>query len=228
MSSTNNNNINNTLHSNINTKDELDFDYERDKNKKNEFDPIKQPKDGKIAEAVVWSTSVLNKAVDGINKGLPLKANPFIGKNTKLLKPDLVYQRTPEEVEDYIKCMNEPLYFASKCFIKTPTGMKPCVLRDYQERYIMHLVNHRFSLLKSCRQAGKSFFPLSKLTISIPFKLFYDKNLVKGFKKYNFYTDKDNNYIFENLPMFELQNLFDNSFIWKIKYRLYKLLNKLI
>lgn len=227
MSATNNN-INNTLHSNINTKDELDFDYERDKNKKNEFDPIKQPKDGKIAEAVVWSTSVLERAVDGINKGLPLKANPFIGKNTQLLKPDLVYQRTPEEVEDYIKCMNEPLYFASKCFIKTPTGMKPCVLRDYQERYIMHLVNHRFSLLKSCRQAGKSFFSLSKLTISIPFKLFYDKNLVKRFKKYKFYIDKDNNYIIENLPMFELQNLFDNSFIWKIKYRLYKLLNKLI
>ena len=221
-------NNNNQLHSNINTKDEIDFDYNRDKNKKTEFDPIKVPKDGKLAEAIIWSTSVLEKAVDGINKGLPLKANPFIGKNTQLLKPDLVYQRTPEEVEDYIKCMNEPLYFASKCYIKTPTGMKPCVLRDYQERYIMHLVNHRFSLLKSCRQAGKSIFPLSKLTISIPFKLFFNKNLVKRFKKYHFNIDKDNNYIIENLPMFELQNLFDNSFIWKIKYRLYKLLNKLI
>lgn len=221
-------NNNNQLHSNINTKDEIDFDYNRDKNKKTEFDPIKVPKDGKLAEAIIWSTSVLEKAVDGINKGLPLKANPFIGKNTQLLKPDLVYQRTPEEVEDYIKCMNEPLYFASKCYIKTPTGMKPCVLRDYQERYIMHLVNHRFSLLKSCRQAGKSFFSLSKLTISIHSKLFYDKNLDTRFKKYHFNIDKDNNYIIENLPMFELQNLFDDSFIWKIKYILYKLLNKLI
>ena len=140
----------------VNEKDELDFDYDRDKNKKIEFDPIKVPKDGKLAEAIIWSTSVLNKAVDGINKGLPLKANPFIGKNTQLLKPDLVYQRTPEEVEDYIKCMKEPLYFASKCFIKTPTGMKPCVLRDYQERYIMHLVNNRFSILRAARQCGKS------------------------------------------------------------------------
>lgn len=210
-----------------NNEDELDFDYNRDKNKKVEFDPIKVPKDGKLAEAIVWSTNVLEKAVDGINKGLPLKANPFIGKNTQLLKPDLVFQRTPEEVADYIKCMNEPLYFASKCYIKTPTGMKACVLRDYQERYIMHLVNNRFSLLRAARQCGKSFFGLGKLTISIPFKLFYDKNLVKRFKKYYFYID-NNNYIFENLPMFELQNLFDNSFIWKIKYRLYKLLNKLI
>lgn len=221
-------NKDNSLHTNINTNDELDFDYNRDKNKKAEFDPIKVPKDGKLAEAIVWSTNVLEKAVDGINKGLPLKANPFIGKNTQLLKPDLVFQRTPEEVADYIKCMNEPLYFATKCYIKTPTGMKACVLRDYQERYIMHLVNNRFSLLKSCRQAGKSFFSLSKLTISIPFKLFYDKNLVKRFRKYYFYIDNNNNYIFKNLPMFELQNLFDNSFIWKIKYRLYKLLNKLI
>lgn len=221
-------NKDNSLHTNINTNDELDFDYNRDKNKKAEFDPIKVPKDGKLAEAIVWSTNVLEKAVDGINKGLPLKANPFIGKNTQLLKPDLVFQRTPEEVADYIKCMNEPLYFATKCYIKTPTGMKACVLRDYQERYIMHLVNNRFSLLRAARQCGKCLFLLSKLTISIHSKLFYDKNLVKRFRKYYFYIDEDNNYIFKNLPMFELQNLFDNSFIWKIKYRLYKLLNKLI
>lgn len=220
--------INKDIHTNINTNDELDFDYNRDKNKKVEFDPIKVPKDGKLAEAIIWSTNVLEKAVDGINKGLPLKANPFIGKNTQLLKPDLVFQRTPEEVADYIKCMNEPLYFATKCYIKTPTGMKACVLRDYQERYIMHLVNNRFSLLRAARQCGKCLFLLSKLTISISSKLFYDKNLDTVFKKYHFYIDKDNNYIIENLPMFELQNLFDNSFIWKIKYRLYKLLNKLI
>lgn len=213
-----------------NQKDELDFDYNRDKNKKDEFDPIKLPKDGKQAEAIVWSTSVLNKAVDGINKGLPLKANPFIGKNTQLLKPDLVYQRTPEEVEDYIKCMNEPLYFASKCFIKTPTGMKPCVLRDYQERYIMHLVNNRFSILKSCRQAGKCFFPISKITITInKHNILNKKKLDTVLKKYNFYIDKKcNSYIIKDIPLYEVQNLFEGSCIWKLKYNIYKIINYLI
>ena len=45
---------------------------------------------------------------------LPLKANPFIGKNAKLLKSELVYKRTEEEIDDYIKCKEDPIYFASK------------------------------------------------------------------------------------------------------------------
>lgn len=218
---------------NISNNEELDFDYERDKNKKNEFDPIKLPKDGKLAEAIVWSTSVLNKAVDGINKGLPLKANPFIGKNTQLLKPDLVFQRTPEEVEDYIRCMKEPLYFASKCFIKTPTGMKPCVLRDYQERYIMHLVNNRFSILRAARQCGKCLIinTLGSFILTKGLSENIDKHIIELQKHYNYNVLKESNdnndqILFKDIPFFEIQNLFEHSLIWKLKYKLYKLLNK--
>ncbi len=121
-----------------------------------EYDPIKVPKDGKEAERVVWSTKSINIAVDAISKGLPLKANPFIGKNTKLLKPDLVYKRTPEELEDYMKCMQDPVYFASKCYLMTPEGLQPCKLRDYQVDYLRHLQKNRFSVFLSCRQSGKS------------------------------------------------------------------------
>lgn len=121
-----------------------------------EYNPIKQPKDGVEAEKVIWSTKSLTIAVDAIKKGLPLKANPFIGKNTNLLKPDLVFKRTAEEMADYIHCMQDPLYFATKCSIMTPEGLKPCILRDYQEDYLRHLQNHRFSILLACRQAGKS------------------------------------------------------------------------
>ena len=139
------------------TSDNTNCDFQRDEAGKHDaFDPIKLPKDGKQAERVIWSTAVLNAAVAGINKGLPLKANPFIGKDTQLLKPDLVYKRTEEEISDYVKCMNDPIHFASKCFIKTPTGMQQCKLRDYQVDYINHLKNNRFSILLSCRQAGKS------------------------------------------------------------------------
>lgn len=126
------------------------------KQSRTEFDPIKVAPGGKMAEQVIWSTRSLNAAIDGINKGLQLKANPFIGKDTQLMKPNLVYKRTKEEVEDYKKCMFDPIYFASKCYIKTPTGLKPCTLRDYQIKYINHLVENRFSILRACRQAGKS------------------------------------------------------------------------
>ena len=132
-----------------------------------EFDPVKRDKGGKEAEAVVWSCAVLEKAVDAMKKGLPLKANPFIGKNTKLLKPDLVFKRTPEEIEDYIHCMEDPLFFATKCFLMTPTGLQPVVLRDYQEEYIEHLKQNRFSLFLSCRQSGKTLTFFNTITTRI-------------------------------------------------------------
>jgi len=120
------------------------------------FNPIKDLKGNEQAQQVIWSTKSLNIAVDAIKKGLPLKVNPFIGNNTKLLKPELVFNRTEEEVEDYVKCMNDVIYFASKCFIMTPEGLQPCHLRDYQIDYLRHLENNRFSIFLACRQAGKS------------------------------------------------------------------------
>ena len=121
-----------------------------------EYNPVKEIKGGVEASKVVWSTKSLNAAVDALTKGLPLKANPFCGTNTKLLKPDLVYKRTEEEVEDYIKCMQDPLYFAEKCFLMTPKGLQPVKMRDYQKEYLTNLKENRFNILLACRQAGKS------------------------------------------------------------------------
>ena len=59
-------------------------------------------------------------------------------------------------MEDYIKCMQDPVYFASKCHLMTPQGLQPCILRDYQIDYLRHLQQHRFSIFLSCRQSGKS------------------------------------------------------------------------
>lgn len=212
--------------------DNVNYDFERDDNsknsKRNTFDPIKLPKDGKQAERVIWSTDVLNAAVDGINKGLPLKANPFIGKDTQLLKPDLVYKRTEEEINDYIKCMNDPIHFASKCFIKTPTGMQQCKLRDYQVDYINHLKDNRFSILLSCRQAGKCFLCTEKCDFSFPKSLIFSEfntikihPLIKLLKSFDSYIE-DNNVIIKDVPLYELQNLFNESCIWKLKYHIYK------
>lgn len=121
-----------------------------------EYDPVKEVKGGAEAAKVVWSTKSLLLAVDALNKGLPLKANPFIGSRTGLLKPDLVYKRTQEEMEDIVKCVKDPVYFAEKCFLMTPEGLQAVKLRDYQVDYLHHLQNNRFSIFLSCRQSGKS------------------------------------------------------------------------
>lgn len=121
-----------------------------------EYNPIKEQTGNKKAQAVVWTTKSLEIAVEGMNKGLELKVNPFCGKNTKLLKPDLVYKRTEEEVEDYLHCMQDPCYFATKLEIMTPEGLQRVKLRDYQNEYLQHLQKHRFSIWLAVRQVGKS------------------------------------------------------------------------
>lgn len=121
-----------------------------------EYNPVKETVGGKEAEKVIWSTKSLNIAVDAIKKGLPLKSNPFLGKNTNLLKPNLVFKHTKEEIDDYIKCKYDIIYFASKCYLMTTEGLQPCILRDYQEGYLKHLSAHNYSMFLSCRQSGKS------------------------------------------------------------------------
>ena len=127
------------------------------KNQEVEFNPVKETVGGKQAEKVIWSTNVINIALKAIEEGKPLKASPFYMKNTKLLKPELVYKRTKEEIDDYIKCKQDPVYFASKCYLMSAEGgLMQCKLRDYQIAYLRHLQKNNFSIFLSCRQSGKS------------------------------------------------------------------------
>ena len=133
-----------------------------------EYNPVKEIKGGVEASKVVWSTKSLNAAVDALKKGLPLKANPFCGTNTMLLKPDLVYKRTEEEVEDYIKCMQDPIYFAEKCFLMTPNGLQPVKMRDYQIEYLQNLKTYRFNVLRASTAAFNDLVDHTTLDASTP------------------------------------------------------------
>lgn len=182
-----------------------------------EYDPIKREVGGQEAERVVWSTKSLEAAVQALNEGLPLKVNPFCGKDTQLLKPDLLYKRTKEEIEDYVHCMQDPVYFASKCFIMTPEGLQQCKLRDYQEDYLNLLKNNRFTIYLACRQAGKTLNYVNKVNIML------NSDSTKEKLKY-YIKDKD----IYSVPLFELVNLYVKQTLkWKTKYLLYKLIFKL-
>lgn len=120
-----------------------------------DFNPIKES-DDKAAQAVVWSTASLNAAVEAKKKGLPLKANPFLNNDIQLLKPNLVFRRTAEEIEDWIRCKEDKVYFANKCYLKTPDGVQQVTMRDYQEDYLNICQEHNWTLLLAARQSGKS------------------------------------------------------------------------
>lgn len=141
---------------------------------KNNFNPIKEDKAGIQARRMVWSTNAINIAIDGLTAGKKLIANPFYENNIKLLKGDLVFERTPEEIEKWKHCKKDILYFANECKLMTPTGIQHVKMRDYQKKYLLHLVDHRLSIYLACRQCGKT-------TTSAIFLLWYaifntDKN----------------------------------------------------
>ena len=79
--------------------------------KKNvEFNPVKETEDKK-AQAVIWSTASLNAAVEAKKKGLPLKANPFLNNDIQLLKPNLVFRRTQDDIADWQHCAQDKVYY---------------------------------------------------------------------------------------------------------------------
>lgn len=153
------------------------------KKKKEVFNPVKEDESGKIAKRMIWSTESLKLAIKGLEEGKKLKANPFYENNTRLLKGDLVFERTEEEIEEWKKCRDDILYFAEKyCKLMTPEGVQHIHLRDYQKKYLRHLEENRLSIYLACRQC-------SKTTMSALFMLHYicfnfDKNaLVLGNKR---------------------------------------------
>lgn len=153
------------------------------KKKSTIFNPVKEDKEGVLAKRAIWSSIAIDLALKGLGEGRKLVANPFYEYNTKLLKGDLVFDRTPEEIEEWKRCANDVIYFAEKyCQLLTPEGIQHIELRDYQKDYLRHLEKNRLSIFLSCRQSGKT-------TTSAIFMLHYtlfnvDKNaLVLGNKR---------------------------------------------
>ena len=147
------------------------------------FNPVKEDNSGAQARRMIWSSRALDLAIEGLKQGRKLIANPFYENNTKLLKGDLNFDRTPEEIEEWLKCKNDIIYFVEKyCKLMTPEGIKYVKMRDYQKKYLKHLVNNRLSIYLACRQCAKT-------TTSTVFMLHYilfnvDKNaLVLGNKR---------------------------------------------
>ena len=125
--------------------------------KSNFFNPIKEEKDGVNARRVIWSTKSIELAITGLKEGRKLAANPFYNGQIKLLKSDLTFKRTEEEINEWIKCRDDIVYFVEEyCQIMTPQGIKKVTLRDYQYEYLNHLQTNQLSIFLACRQCGKS------------------------------------------------------------------------
>jgi hypothetical protein len=78
--------------------------------------------------------------------------------NPNLKGPGVKIEFTKEQVEEYVKCANDPIYF-TKNYVKIVTldkGLVPFELYDYQKDIISKIHDNRYVIAKLPRQSGKS------------------------------------------------------------------------
>ena len=85
--------------------------------------------------------------------------------NPLLKKANVQIDFTKEQVEEYIRCKNDPVYF-TKHYVKIVSldeGLVPFKMWDFQEELIMKFHENRFNIAKLPRQTGKSTTVVSYL-----------------------------------------------------------------
>jgi len=111
--------------------------------------------------SAIWTTEKVNKLLDDFENGAidikTIKNSPFKDNDPVWKKANIVFEYTPEELEEIKKCKNDPVYFASKyAQVMTEDGIQQITLRDYQEEIIRSFKDNRFNCLMASRQIGKT------------------------------------------------------------------------
>lgn len=132
----------------------------------------------KDAPKRIYNTNIINQLIDDINSGLEIDTGPFYMGDTELRAANIVFEYTEEEVEEFKKCMMDPVYFVENyCKFQNDKGRTLIDLRNYQ-RDIIHMVcdshydkeldemvpDNRQNIIMASRQIGKCVLPTSKVS----------------------------------------------------------------
>ena len=85
--------------------------------------------------------------------------------NPLLKKANVQIDFTKEQLEEYIKCAKDPVYFTKNYvqIVSLDEGLVPFKMWDFQEELIKKFHNNRFNIAKLPRQTGKSTTVVSYL-----------------------------------------------------------------
>jgi len=132
--------------------------------------------------------------------------------NPKLKPPGVEIPYTKEQLEEYVKCANDPVYFCSK-YVKVKTldkGVMPFKLYDYQEKFVREIHKNRFVISKWPRQSGKSTSVIGYICHYVTFNQSVNVAILANKLK----TAKDELFAklqlaYENLPQFLQQGVIE-------------------
>ena len=91
--------------------------------------------------------------------------------NPNLKKANTQIEFTQDNIEEYLKCKDNPVYFAQN-YVKIVTldhGLQPFKTYDFQEKLINNFYQNRFNICKMPRQTGKSTTVISFLLHHVVF-----------------------------------------------------------
>ena len=78
--------------------------------------------------------------------------------NPNLKKANTTQEFNAEQIQEFIKCKQDPIYFARNYIkiVSLDEGLVPFKMYDFQEKLISNFHNSRFNICKMPRQTGKS------------------------------------------------------------------------
>ena len=79
------------------------------------------------------------------------KSDTYLG-NINVKRDGVQHEFTKKEVNEYVKCVNDPVYFCTKYLkvISLDDGLVPFKLYPYQEDMFKHFDKNRFSIVLAC------------------------------------------------------------------------------
>lgn len=105
----------------------------------------------------VWTTDRVNQLMADIEEGIDTKVTPFWDGKPEWRAANIVFEYTPDELDEIKKCASDILYFANKfCFAMTDNGVQHITLRDYQEDMLRDMQDNNKSIILAPRQIGKA------------------------------------------------------------------------
>ena len=140
---------------------------------------------------------------------MPTNTTDFYLGNPNLKKVGAEIQFTKEQISEYLKCKEDPVYFAMNYIkiISLDEGIVPFKMWDFQQELIEKFHKHRFNIAKLPRQTGKSTTCVSYL---LHYVLFND-NVNVGILASKLSTARDLlgrlQLAYEQLPMWMQQGI---------------------
>lgn len=96
---------------------------------------------------------------------MPIKKTDHYLGNPLIKSANTPVEFTPDQVEEYIKCSNDPVYFMEKYIkiVQVDRGLIPFDMYDFQRNIVRTIHDNRFTICKLPRQSGKSTTMVSYL-----------------------------------------------------------------